>query len=190
MSISIDCAESCLIDSEKRRRQLAAALGSQRSAATKLPTMANEHTPLITTVRVGAVRRRYRHNTCRRFCTIALASTLLFVIILFLLLTLFVPPIYPGPKGYDWLWNLPHGGHPNRTRLWEVLRDTPSADEARKWSQYYTAGPHLAGKNYSQVRFLHAEAGLDTAALTRPCIGCLDERALGRMGHPVVNRRV
>jgi len=29
--------------------------------------------------------------------------------------------------------------------------ETPSAERAREWSRYYTAGPHLAGKNLSQA---------------------------------------
>ncbi len=28
---------------------------------------------------------------------------------------------------------------------------TPKEEKAEEWSRYYTAGPHLAGKNYSQV---------------------------------------
>lgn len=29
--------------------------------------------------------------------------------------------------------------------------DTPREEKAQEWSKYYTAGPHLAGQNYSQV---------------------------------------
>ena len=32
-----------------------------------------------------------------------------------------------------------------------MLIDTPKEEKAREWSQYYTAGPHLAGKNLSQA---------------------------------------
>lgn len=32
-----------------------------------------------------------------------------------------------------------------------ILKETPNEAEARKWSKYYTAGPHLAGKNLSQA---------------------------------------
>lgn len=35
--------------------------------------------------------------------------------------------------------------------LQEILLKTPREDKAREWSQYYTAGPHLAGKNLSQA---------------------------------------
>ncbi|KAJ6190658.1 hypothetical protein N7519_000679 [Penicillium mononematosum] len=36
-------------------------------------------------------------------------------------------------------------------QLQQILLNVPSADKAREWSQYYTAGPHLAGKNLSQA---------------------------------------
>ena len=32
-----------------------------------------------------------------------------------------------------------------------VEMETPKEEKAQEWSKYYTAGPHLAGKNYSQV---------------------------------------
>lgn len=35
--------------------------------------------------------------------------------------------------------------------LQAILLATPQEDKAREWSQYYTAGPHLAGKNLSQA---------------------------------------
>jgi N-acetylated-alpha-linked acidic dipeptidase len=37
--------------------------------------------------------------------------------------------------------------------LKELLLETPDARKAREWSQYYTAGPHLAGKNLSQAEW-------------------------------------
>jgi len=36
-------------------------------------------------------------------------------------------------------------------QLRQLLLDTPSSGKAEEWSRYYTAGPHLAGKNYSQA---------------------------------------
>ena len=33
----------------------------------------------------------------------------------------------------------------------KILLDTPDPETARKWSNYYTAGPHLAGKNKTQA---------------------------------------
>jgi N-acetylated-alpha-linked acidic dipeptidase len=35
--------------------------------------------------------------------------------------------------------------------LQSLLLKTPSEDKAKEWSQYYTAGPHLAGRNLSQA---------------------------------------
>ncbi len=35
--------------------------------------------------------------------------------------------------------------------LQDILLKTPNEDEVKRWSQYYTAGPHLAGKNLSQA---------------------------------------
>lgn len=37
--------------------------------------------------------------------------------------------------------------------LKKTLLDTPDGKKAREWSQYYTAGPHLAGKNQSQAQW-------------------------------------
>jgi N-acetylated-alpha-linked acidic dipeptidase len=34
-----------------------------------------------------------------------------------------------------------------------ILLDTPSSELAEKWLQYYTSGPHLAGKNLSQAEW-------------------------------------
>lgn len=115
--------------------------------------MASEYTPLIQTVRVAPPRARYPHQTCRRFCTIActciLISGLVSVAVNAFLL---------------WPHHLHHGRHGHYTlskrgaeavthdELRAMLLDTPSADKAREWSQYYTSGPHLAGKNLSQVR--------------------------------------
>ena len=35
--------------------------------------------------------------------------------------------------------------------LQEILLTTPKEEKAREWSQYYTSGPHLAGRNLSQA---------------------------------------
>jgi N-acetylated-alpha-linked acidic dipeptidase len=119
--------------------------------------MADERTPLVQVVRVAPPRQRYPHSTIRRFCTIALGSTLITVVILFLL------PIswLPGPNGHehdsgpprsrlphsDW----PHGHGLKFDELQKILLETPDANRIRDSSKYYTAGPHLAGKNLSQA---------------------------------------
>lgn len=53
---------------------------------------------------------------------------------------------------------LPHSAWPESegirySDLKQTLLDTPDAKKAREWSQYYTAGPHLAGKNLSQAEW-------------------------------------
>ena len=115
--------------------------------------MATESTPLIQVVRVASPRQRYTHGTTRRFCTIALATSLIIILILFLV------PV-------RWLWSPNwHRGHSSTRppQLWpseskvsykeltKILLDTPTQQSAREWSKYYTSGPHLAGKNLSQA---------------------------------------
>jgi N-acetylated-alpha-linked acidic dipeptidase len=103
--------------------------------------MANERTPLITTVTVGTPRQRYPHQTLRRFCTIALVSSLITLLITFLFTTTYAPP-HSQPCLRK---------HLSYEELQAILLDTPSPEKAAEWSRYYTAGPHLAGQNLSQV---------------------------------------
>ena len=121
---------------------------------------ATEQTPLITTVIVAPPRPRYSHSTIRRFCTIALSTTLIVVIILFLIPARYLPgnntesewsPRYAS----SYLpWHSPYELKGlSYKELTEVLLDTPNPDKAREWQQYYTAGPHLAGKNLSQAEW-------------------------------------
>lgn len=37
--------------------------------------------------------------------------------------------------------------------LVDTLTNTPDETNVREWSKYYTSGPHLAGKNYSQAKW-------------------------------------
>jgi len=119
--------------------------------------MPSERTPLIQTVRVVHRRRRYRHSTCRRFCCLALTSTLIFALICFLLQILLLPRHYGSIISYlPWSIPYPSLSWPETNgisykQLQDILLDTPNEGEARKWSKYYTAGPHLAGKNLSQA---------------------------------------
>ncbi|KAI1384016.1 Zn-dependent exopeptidase [Hypoxylon trugodes] len=110
--------------------------------------MASETTPLITTVTVGTVPRRYPHQTLRRFCTIALGSSLIALFITFLVSVVFAPS---HNTHHDW-----PGHDRNRVtydELKEILLNTPSSSRAAEWSKYYTSGPHLAGKNLSQAEW-------------------------------------
>ena len=120
----------------------------------------SEETPLLQTVVVNAPRERYSHSYIRRFCTAALTFTLIVVLILFL-----VPGRWlPGNESEsEWLptlvpWRSPHShkawpknGGMNFEELQKILLETPQEEKAREWSQYYTSGPHLAGKNLSQA---------------------------------------
>ena len=119
----------------------------------------NEETPLIQTVIVHPSRRRYSHSYVRRFCTAALTFTLVVIIILFLVPARWLPG---NPTESEWLEGLlPWRTHSGSSRsqkhgleyndLKDILLSTPKEEKAREWSQYYTSGPHLAGKNYSQA---------------------------------------
>ncbi|KAI2616006.1 Zn-dependent exopeptidase [Hypoxylon sp. NC1633] len=110
--------------------------------------MATESTPLITTVTVGPVRRRYPHQTLRRFCSVALGSSLIALFITFLITVVLAPP---RNTHHDWPGH--SGKHLSYEQLQSILLDTPSSSKATEWSKYYTAGSHLAGKNLSQAEF-------------------------------------
>lgn len=116
----------------------------------------DERTPLISTVQVSRRRPRYPHTTFRRFCTVALGSSLIAITILFLL------PIAILPRGHDPVssylpWSRPfprswpQSSGISFEELQQLLLEVPDEDKIRSWSEYYTAGPHLAGQNLSQA---------------------------------------
>ncbi|EXJ61506.1 glutamate carboxypeptidase II [Cladophialophora yegresii CBS 114405] len=116
----------------------------------------DEHTPLISTVYVTRRPRRTPHTAFKRFCTVALGSCLFAIAICFLL------PVAISPRGHDSVssyvpWSRPYPASWPQSNglsfaeLVDLLLETPNADKARAWSEYYTAGPHLAGKNLSQA---------------------------------------
>lgn len=120
----------------------------------------NEQTPLIQTVIVTPSRERYSHSAIRRFCTAALSFTLVVVIVLFLVPARWLPGNHSesewSPNHSAWSSYSPHASWPETTglsfeRLEAILLNTPKENKAQEWSQYYTAGPHLAGKNLSQA---------------------------------------
>ena len=113
-----------------------------------------EQTPLLVHVRVAPARQRYPHNVLRRFCTIVLGACLFLVILSFLLPTQWTQQLDPThpyrhhrPPHKDW----PQSQGITYEELQQILLSTPDENKAREWSQYYTAGPHLAGKNLSQA---------------------------------------
>ncbi|EXJ66483.1 glutamate carboxypeptidase II [Cladophialophora psammophila CBS 110553] len=116
----------------------------------------DERTPLITTVYVTRRRPRYPHTTLKRFCSIALASGLIAIVICFLLPLAILPrghdsvsSYFPWSSPYPRSW--PQSAGVTFDELIELLLETPNEDKARSWSEYYTSGPHLAGKNLSQA---------------------------------------
>ncbi len=113
--------------------------------------MPTERTPLVATVRVAPPRRRYRHNVLRRFCTIALSSTLIGFAVLFLSSVVFGPVHIHRHSEVHWTFPGWRGRRLSYERLKEILLETPSSEMAELSSKYYTSGPHLAGQNYSQV---------------------------------------
>ncbi|KAG6022541.1 hypothetical protein E4U40_004529 [Claviceps sp. LM458 group G5] len=107
--------------------------------------MAHESTPLIRTVRLAPRQTRCRHQNCRRFGRLVFSCLLAFGLTAFLNVVLTKPHIHHDHHGR-------HSSHSfSHEQLKRVLLETPSADHAREWSQYYTSGPHLAGKNFSQA---------------------------------------
>ena len=117
----------------------------------------NEQTPLLVEVRVLQPQPRYTHSTLRRFCTFALAGSLLAVAVLFLIpLTWLLGHHEYNTRFMPWSSPYPHQAWPQSEglhykELQDILLRTPKEEKAREWSQYYTAGPHLAGKNLSQA---------------------------------------
>jgi N-acetylated-alpha-linked acidic dipeptidase len=107
----------------------------------------NERTPLIATVQVRPPRQRYRHSTVRRFFSVAFGSTVLFIIFFAFIPSLLVPHGRHHPS-HDPPWV---ANPVTYKQLQEILLTTPKEERAEEWSRYYTAGPHLAGKNLSQA---------------------------------------
>src|SRR6478609_6064591 len=111
--------------------------------------MPDENTPLIQTVRVGPPRRRYPHQTWRRFFTLICSVILIGGFGLFVFQTFFIGPRHHHGHPGSWL---PGKSRLSYEELERILFDTPDPKKAEEWSRYYTSGPHLAGANYSQVR--------------------------------------
>lgn len=116
----------------------------------------SESTPLLT-VHVAPQRYRYPHHKVRRTCTFVLSSLLLIATTLFLIPSSTLSREHGSIFSYlPWAHPLPHGSWPQSLglpydQLQQILLNIPSAAKAREWSSYYTAGPHLAGKNLSQA---------------------------------------
>ncbi|KAJ5477362.1 glutamate carboxypeptidase [Penicillium diatomitis] len=115
-----------------------------------------ETSPLLE-VHVAPRRPRYPHHAVRRTCTFMLGALLVVVVILFSI------PSAILPRDHGSIWSylpganpFPHSSWPQGNglpfdQLQQILLNTPSAAKTREWSEYYTDGPHLAGKNLSQA---------------------------------------
>lgn len=116
----------------------------------------SETTPLLE-VHVAPRRQRYPHYALRRTCTFFLGTLLVVATILFLIPGAILPRENGSIWSYaPWANPFPHNAWPQGfglpyDQLQQILLNTPSAAKAREWSEYYTAGPHLAGKNLSQA---------------------------------------
>lgn len=117
----------------------------------------SESTPLLVVHEPARPRWQYPHSRLRRTCTSILGALLLLAVVLFLTPAAVLPREHGSVWSYlPWAQPFPHASWPHGNglsyqELQEILLHTPSAEKAREWSNYYTAGPHLAGKNLSQA---------------------------------------
>ncbi|SMY18793.1 unnamed protein product [Zymoseptoria tritici ST99CH_1A5] len=123
--------------------------------------MPSEQTPLIQSVPVEERRERYPNTRVRRICTIALTSALSIAAIVFVGFAIAGKTVFPigdDSKSPNHGGQVPHSGWPESEGidyedLKKTLLDTPDGERAREWNQYYSSGPHLAGKNLSQAEW-------------------------------------
>lgn len=151
--------------------------------------MANERTPLITSVRTAPPRQRYGHHVVRRFCTIAITCSLISLFATFLLGFGYTEKhrhheLHDG----EWSWPGSHGRKLSYEDLKQVLLDTPTSEKAEEWQRYYTAGAHLAGQNFSQVCHLSRTLPAEARHSQLSHVGTLDEGEMGGVGHCFYHR--
>ncbi|KAI9781310.1 MAG: hypothetical protein M1839_006103 [Geoglossum umbratile] len=114
----------------------------------------SERTPLLLTVQVAPAPQRYPHNTLRRFCTTVLLVSLIATLVIFSLPLAFLPS--QVTSYLPWALSYPHRDWPQSyalpyNELQDILMSSPEEERIKEWSRYYTSGPHLAGKNFSQA---------------------------------------
>ena len=121
---------------------------------------------------VGALRQhlwQLRHQAdglqVRRFCTILLITVpiLTLAIIFFCVAIAGQSDLFGDHQTEQHTFSALEAGVPHTSwpaseglsfdNLKKILRDTPSPEKARQWSKYYTAGPHLTGKNRTQAEW-------------------------------------
>ncbi|KAI9894102.1 MAG: hypothetical protein M1814_004873 [Vezdaea aestivalis] len=122
-----------------------------------------EQTPLIAIVRVSPPRQRYTHHRIRRCSTFLISLMLIIGALVFLFPFVFHAILHatehltghhihgylPWSKPYPAGW--PHTKGISLDDLIDIMTDNPDAGQIREYSQYYTSGPHLVGKNLSQA---------------------------------------
>ncbi|CAI6337869.1 unnamed protein product [Periconia digitata] len=129
--------------------------------------MADERTPLIAVVQTRPHRDRYPHHRLRAFCTVFLTLCLIFGITAAFLILNFSPfdadtqdsnhwvseylSLPSAPRKFNIPDSWPFSSGIEYEELVQILKSTPDREKAREWSSYYTAGPHLAGRNLSQA---------------------------------------
>lgn len=118
--------------------------------------MSQDSTPVLL-VPVTAQRQQPSRGKLHQTCKAILG------LVAFVSVALFLTPNSVLPRDSDSIWSylpdayrLPHGAWPAGyglpyEQLQAILLSTPSAEKSREWSEYYTAGPHLAGQNLSQA---------------------------------------
>lgn len=126
-------------------------------------TMASERSPLIQHVDVRPHRDRYENHRTRYICTsilttVVLAGGIAAVVLLGNGSYSVSPAPVPDPivsAAAATTSDVPDGWLGKTAfeyeELQSILLNTPDAEQAREWSEYYTSGPHLAGKNLSQA---------------------------------------
>ncbi|KAF8463142.1 hypothetical protein BDZ91DRAFT_732558 [Kalaharituber pfeilii] len=101
------------------------------------------------------IRRRRRPSTFLRFISIALPITLLYCAYKILSAVPLSEFSLACPRTWLETFRLPHPNWPLEDipleELEKIAITYPKADRAKEWSRYYTSGPHLGGKNYSQA---------------------------------------
>ena len=121
--------------------------------------MSSERTPLLDTIPTAPPRQRYPHQALRKVCTALLVGALaigLPVVVFFVVST-------PNGErrlsfGQNGVSSSPMAGQPTTSgleykQLVDIVVSTPNEDQVREWSKYYTAGPHLMGRNRSQAEW-------------------------------------
>ncbi|KAH7321285.1 hypothetical protein B0I35DRAFT_428965 [Stachybotrys elegans] len=115
--------------------------------------MPSESTPLLQDVPVGPPRQRYPHQRGRLVATILCSSMLIAGFTIFAINAFFIWPNHHHYRHGQAVASTSCGNRLSHQDLLSILLETPSAQKAEDWSRYYTAGPHLAGANFSQAEW-------------------------------------